>query len=1154
MATLEVHHSQGRVERIEVSREHPMLFGTSPNCDIVLSGQGILPFHGRVRWKGNRYKADASPEAEYLIVNGHRMAACSFRQGDEIQVGPCRIFMLLADDDLPPQDDKTRIQAPPVVGAKPKLDGVDWARDLEIERPARRTITAEPELRRGHRGVAPRPEPAEAPKPQKKVTLRGWGGFVAALRGRGTAPGEERILSSPVVIGLGLALIVLTTLGIGLRGVIARTAASRLFNQAVDSFDDGDYRTAMKRFDDFLAANKGDTRAGKARVLRALANVRQFTGATGASWSNALEAEREMVETVGGEEAYRDSSPDLDELVIRTGEELADRARLSANAKVLDEAESTVPLHNRIAGKAAEGLLSKSRLPVKLAEAREAVRKAEIRTAALKAMDTALKKGSSGGVYEARDALVRLYGDLAEDRELVAKLTQANDLIRRAVKVDASRRPAETEPRVQPFGPPTSLVFRAAPPPNSRAVANAGTVLALADGFAFGIDGATGAPRWQLEVGLASPFPPQPIPGGTAALVFDARSNELLKVDVKTGALIWRQETGGLIADPPLILGNQLIQPTPGADGNLLLLDLKSGELQGTVQLHLPLARTPSSDEAGQYLYALADQDCLFVIRRDPPECVAVEYLGHSAGSIPCAPVRLGRFFIVSENTSIDEHRWRIFVLEEEGARVRTVQHVTHPGWAWGSPPSAGTVLWAVGDRAGVAAYALGGYEEKNPLRLIAKLNPDRAKSGPAFAFTRTERELWVAGGRSGRFDLSPEKGALKSAWTLPDAGPALAPLQMAGSLLVFTEQAREGSGVTLWGVDQATGAVVWRTRVGVAWPIPLAESSNGTGLTTLSADGRALSIDESKLNAGGFVEGELPRPGQLRLPAGKLDRLDSEGVTILIAAEHADYMLVRSGKEDAFHRVDLPAPLAARPLFWNRDLLVPGIDSRVYLLDPATGESRAEPYVPAFDRTHKTVWRAPARLDGETVVLADESGIVRRMTRPADPRPRLAIAGEVDLKKEIVADPVSTGGAVVLVTGDNRIRSLAARDLSPSGAWPLDTALAMPLAAVGGRAFIADKAGGVLAIGPEGQRLWSMQLRGAPAAGPPVLKDEEAWFLARDGSLQRVALADGSILDHFPLGILPVGGLRLAGKALVVPVGLGTVRVLQTPTTSESK
>jgi outer membrane protein assembly factor BamB len=217
-----------------------------------------------------------------------------------------------------------------------------------------------------------------------------------------------------------------------------------------------------------------------------------------------------------------------------------------------------------------------------------------------------------------------------------------------------------------------------------------------------------------------------------------------------------------------------------------------------------------------------------------------------------------------------------------------------------------------------------------------------------------------------------------------------------------------------------------------------------------------------------------------------------------------------------------------------------------VYLVDPLTGESRAEPFVPPFDRANPIRWLAPVRLDAETVALAEASGRVRRLTRPEDPRPRLVSAGEVDLKKAIETDPVSTGSSVVLVTSDGRARALAARDLSPAGAWPLEAPLATPPAAVGGRAFLADKAGHVIALNAEGHRLWSATLRGAPAAGPPVLDEDSAWFHARDGSLQRLVLADGAVADHFPLGILPVDGLRRSGSHLVVPSGQGTVRVLR--------
>ena len=199
----------------------------------------------------------------------------------------------------------------------------------------------------------------------------------------------------------------------------------------------------------------------------------------------------------------------------------------------------------------------------------------------------------------------------------------------------------------------------------------------------------TGAPLWQVPVGLSSPFPPLAIAGGEpSALVFDARHDELVRLDARTGALVWRQALGEPIADPPLVLGNQVIQATKR--GKLLLIDLPSGEVRGTLDLRLPLTRTPVGDESGEFLYVLAESDCLFVLKRDPLACAAVEYLGHAAGSLPCAPARIGRFLIVPENHAQASSRWRVFVTDEEGAGMTPVQQVDVPGWTWGTPAASG--------------------------------------------------------------------------------------------------------------------------------------------------------------------------------------------------------------------------------------------------------------------------------------------------------------------------------------------------------------------------------------------------------------------------------------------------------------------------------
>jgi hypothetical protein len=131
-------------------------------------------------------------------------------------------------------------------------------------------------------------------------------------------------------------------------------------------------------------------------------------------------------------------------------------------------------------------------------------------------------------------------------------------------------------------------------------------------------------------------------------------------------------------------------------------------------------------------------------------------------------------------------------------------------------------------------------------------------------------------------------------------------------------------------------------------------------------------------------------------------------------------------------------------------------------------------------------------------------------------------------------------------VTAENQIRALAARDLTPIGAWPLEAPLAVPPANVAGRGFLADRAGKVHAFGPDGQRLWSITLRAGPSAGPPAIIGESAWFLTQSGALERHAMADGALVDHLDLDVLPAGHLLAVDTQLVVPVGFSTLRLLK--------
>jgi len=1172
MATLEIHDARNQVRRVRISRDQPAMFGSDPMCDVRLEGAGIRPFHGRIRWKARRFKADASPEVPWIEVNGVQVKSKSLYQGDEIRVGACRIF-LLSTEDGPDHGEKTVVQempAGPGGGRSPGRPAPEFHRmemappSLETPLPPGGPARREGPLKRIKHGRA-RGEPegqasrsgslldfmrrdgdrsAEMTTYQDKAPAgHGLAGLIPRLD---RAPGDDRVYTSPMVIGLVVTFGLLVVFSVVLWRTIARSNAMKQYSVALEDFEAGDFRNAIKDFDVFLASSPEAAKAGKASVLRALARVRQHTGAVGASWGNALKEARAMIDEVGQRPEYRDSSVDLAEDVRKAAEGLADRAREGPDPKALADAEGAVALHARIAGQAAASLLERSRIPDKLARARAAIRKGRDRSEAIAAMEAALKAEKPGDAYSARASLVRRHPDLAADRELVGRLVRANDLIRRGVVFDPSGRPAETEARREPLGPPTSLVLRLDPGRGPEPGGRAGVAYALADGLAFGLDSATGSPLWQQSVGLACPFPPVAVLGDApAALVVDARSDELTRLDGRTGALAWRQELGGPVVDPPLILGNQVLQPTP--DGRLLQIDLASGALRGTLKLGRKPTRTPVADDSAQHLYLLGDEDCLFVLAPDPLACVAVAYVGHGEGSIPCPPARVGRFLVVAENHAIDEGRWRVFVIDEAGVEIKPVQELTVGGWTRATPAASGPVIWSASDRGELVAYSIGLYDAKVPFTAVARLAPGTEPEGPAFPRARSERDFWLASSRSGRFELDLERGKLAPSWTLGEAGPAIGPIQsFDNKLAVLTQENLGAPGVALWGLDPASGQVRWRTVLGAPWPIPLAESASGDALTTIATDGRPIALGLEDLRAGGFVEQPLPKPGAFRLPTSTAQRLEVDGATVIVPEAGAARVLVRSGPGTGeFRAVELPAPLGAPALAWGKDLLIPGADGRAYLIDPKTGMSAADPYVPPFDRSRPIRWRAPVALDNDAVALADSESTLRRLAVVRSPRPRLVATAEVKLDKPLAADPASTGQAVLVATADGRVRSLASRDLGPQGSWPLEAPRLLGPSVVADHAFVADAAGNVVAFAPDGRRLWSARLREGLPAGPPALRDGSAWFLGRDGTAERLALADGSSRGVVKLRCLPTGGPLAAGPGLVAPTGLGTLRLI---------
>ena len=1162
MGMLEVHDGRGRVNFVPITPAKPLLFGSDAKCDIVLHGDGVQPIHGRLRWKETKYKVDATPEAKFVEVNGRKAVSATIRLGDEIRIGPAVIYLTESDEAAAAATNPAAAPAAKpgkaAAGRKPTPAARDWAGGMEMAPPSREVPATFEEVG-DLTGSQPAPAAAAAaaqPAGKRPGRIKR---FFKELLTSESAPGQEKIATSPLVVLLVCSLVVLLALSFGLYRFIHRAQVEAQYDSAMKAFEDADYRNCIADFDVFIKGNPDDPRINKARTLQAIAKVSQYGTGPNPNWANTLGEAQVMVKEVGKLPEYRDQSVYLAELVLKAAEGLADRAKSSTDPKVLAEAEAAGKLHLQIAGKSGRDYQGRSRFPEKLAVARDAVDKARARTEALAAMDNAVKAKSAGGVYQARDALSMKYPDLAKDRVVVQKLTSANDLLRQSVTLVDKRHGADTSPRQEPLGPPTSLVLRLNPGAGAaRPSATTPVVYALAQGIAFGLDGLTGKPLWQFPVGLSSPFPPVALRGDEPSAVFvDARHQELVRLDGRTGKLLWRLELGERVKAPPLVAGNQLVLPTP--TGRLLLINVANGELQGSLNLGRPLAVTPVTDENGQYFYVLADSAVLFIISREQKACVAVEYIGHTEGSVPCPPARVGRYLFVPERAGKDTCRWVVLVLEEEGKHARLAQQVKIEGWIWDTPAASQSVIWATGDRSGIAAYAIGPYNQADPIKRIAGLAYEAASSGPAFARVKGERELWLSSGLSGRYDLDPDKGTIKAAWTLREAGPALAPIQATEKLAVLTHQYPEGPGVALWAVNPTDGKVAWRTVLGVPWPVEPAPAADGQGLATLTATGKPATLTKAQLAKGGFVEQPLPKPGEFSLPPGPLRRIEGGGVTVLVPAGDAAYLLVREGAGD-FRRLDLPAPLDAPPIFLGSDLVIPASGGRAFLIDPKTGGPRAEPFLAVFDKANPARWKAPARVGDDAVALADESGKVRRLTRKETGAegsgPRLVAADEIGLGTPLAADPAAVGEAVILVTTDRKVHARSARDLSPMGKTDLTAPLALGPVAVGEQVYVADAAGTILAFGPDGVRRWGVKLGDAPPpVGPPILRGDSALFVDRDGGFHRLSVADGTpVANPVPLDVLPSGPPQAAGEDIYLPVAPGSIRPLDASATEVAK
>ena len=297
--------------------------------------------------------------------------------------------------------------------------------------------------------------------------------------------------------------------------------------------------------------------------------------------------------------------------------------------------------------------------------------------AAVQAMQAAVEKGDTPAAYTAYKQVLQTHPELAGDEWLAVALANTSKAEQASVKFVADEQKAETADRPEPWLATLAVANRH----GGTTAASTGTYCPQVDGAVYGIDVATGKVLWRRFVGFGTT--PAPTPIANDILVVDARFQELLRLDAKSGRLIWRQSLGGPCTEPLCVAGRAYVA---AESGRLYVIDLATGTRQGYLQFAGPLHVPPAVDRLGEHLYLAGDQASLYSISVKDLKCLGAFYLGHSAGTIQVAPAQVLDKLVVLENDGVATCHLHLFSFDRDGAIAKLIASRRLAGVA-SSPP-----------------------------------------------------------------------------------------------------------------------------------------------------------------------------------------------------------------------------------------------------------------------------------------------------------------------------------------------------------------------------------------------------------------------------------------------------------------------------------
>jgi hypothetical protein len=427
---------------------------------------------------------------------------------------------------------------------------------------------------------------------------------------------------------------------------------------------------------------------------------------------------------------------------------------------------------------------------------------------------------------------------------------------------------------------------------------------------------------------------------------------------------------------------------------------------------------------------------------------------------------------------------------------------------------------------------------------------------------------LWVANDRLTKYELQALKNKLLVKWSKAERDTFVGPCQVQGELVLSIRRRQRSPAYTVAALHVDDGRLLWETDVAT----PLAALGSDVArkqIFALSAQAELfdIAVTPEVLQAGRLDQPSAAAVGAARTVAFSQPIGSDGGVWTLASVQDRSQLVVfnpqapaKAGRLDARKiRAGSDAQVAGSVTPFAGGLLVPLDNGQLILIDPLTGDNKAQPFQAPIEAGAKVAWQGAALVgpDLQAFVIANSRKQLFRVGLKAGPSPRLEQLAHNQVDVDLVSSLAACGDAVLGVVREpqrDKLVAFAVADLAAGQEIPLEGRIVWGPEAVGDVVLAVTDREQLLCFEAGPKQRWATKLAYGPLAGAPRRQEQDLLLASQSGVVWRVALADGSETAKTDIGEPLSGSPVPFASRLLVPGSDGTLHVIPALLAPEGK